>query len=160
MQIYHNFKPHRRKIVEFLHNHDEVFVLEELDDLVESEIKRIAFEEGVKVKIFGKPDAEAWIGEYSADKVASLSIKPGLVSLPSHQIKNTCEIPARPARMCPGCGLRSVFFAVKQALEDVDIKVADIGCHTLGFMPPYSNCCRRLFPCTEKPAASFCGIIL
>lgn len=130
----------RRKIVEFLRGHDEVFVLEELDDLVESEIKRIAFEEGVKVKIFGKPDAEAWIGEYSADKVAALLnlVWPGMVPMPKQQTKNTCEIPARPAQMCPGCGHRSAFFAVKQALEEVDIKVADIGCHTLGFMPPYN----------------------
>jgi indolepyruvate ferredoxin oxidoreductase alpha subunit len=130
----------RHRIIEFLSKHEEVFVLEELDDLIESEVKRIAFEEGIKVKIFGKPDAEAWIGEYSADKVAALlnQVWPGMISASRHQTNKTCEIPARPAQMCPGCGHRSAFFAVKQALAEHDIKVADIGCHTLGFMPPYN----------------------
>ncbi len=39
--------------------------------------------------------------------------------------------------MCPGCGHRSAFHAIGQALGAGDITVADIGCHTLGFLPPY-----------------------
>jgi len=48
------------------------------------------------------------------------------------------EVPPRPAQMCPGCGHRSAFFAIKKALEKEDVTVADIGCHTLGYMPPYN----------------------
>ncbi|MEJ2041522.1 MAG: thiamine pyrophosphate-dependent enzyme, partial [Desulfosarcinaceae bacterium] len=48
------------------------------------------------------------------------------------------EVPARPAQLCPGCGHRSAFYAIKQALADSDITVADIGCHTLGYLPPYN----------------------
>jgi indolepyruvate ferredoxin oxidoreductase alpha subunit len=44
---------------------------------------------------------------------------------------------ARPPQLCPGCGHRSAFHAIKQALSKEDISVADIGCHTLGFLPPY-----------------------
>jgi indolepyruvate ferredoxin oxidoreductase alpha subunit len=47
------------------------------------------------------------------------------------------RVPQRPAQMCPGCGHRSAFHAIKAALGDQDITVADIGCHTLGFLPPY-----------------------
>jgi indolepyruvate ferredoxin oxidoreductase alpha subunit len=39
--------------------------------------------------------------------------------------------------MCPGCGHRSAFYAIKKALDETDITVADIGCHTLGYLPPY-----------------------
>ena len=39
--------------------------------------------------------------------------------------------------MCPGCGHRSAFHAIKQALDANAITVADIGCHTLGYLPPY-----------------------
>jgi indolepyruvate ferredoxin oxidoreductase, alpha subunit len=47
-------------------------------------------------------------------------------------------VPVRPAQMCPGCGHRSAFHAIKQALPaDGTITVADIGCHTLGFQEPY-----------------------
>jgi indolepyruvate ferredoxin oxidoreductase alpha subunit len=45
--------------------------------------------------------------------------------------------PPRLAQLCPGCGHRSAFHAIKQALAETDITVADIGCHTLGFQPPY-----------------------
>jgi indolepyruvate ferredoxin oxidoreductase alpha subunit len=43
----------------------------------------------------------------------------------------------RPAQLCPGCGHRSAFHAIKKALAKDDITVADIGCHTLGHLPPY-----------------------
>jgi indolepyruvate ferredoxin oxidoreductase alpha subunit len=43
----------------------------------------------------------------------------------------------RPPQMCPGCGHRTAFHAVKQALGADDITVGDIGCHTLGFLEPY-----------------------
>jgi len=46
-------------------------------------------------------------------------------------------VPERPAQLCPGCGHRSAFFAIKKALGKEDVTVADIGCHTLGYMPPY-----------------------
>jgi len=40
--------------------------------------------------------------------------------------------------MCPGCGHRSAFYAIKQAIDREDITVADIGCHTLGALEPYN----------------------
>jgi indolepyruvate ferredoxin oxidoreductase alpha subunit len=46
-------------------------------------------------------------------------------------------VPPRPPQLCPGCGHRSAFHAVKKALAATDITVADIGCHSLGFLPPY-----------------------
>jgi indolepyruvate ferredoxin oxidoreductase alpha subunit len=39
--------------------------------------------------------------------------------------------------MCPGCGHRSAFYAIKKVLHASDISVADIGCHTLGYLEPY-----------------------
>lgn len=35
------------------------------------------------------------------------------------------------------CGHRSAFYAIKRALKDTDITVADIGCHTLGYLEPH-----------------------
>ncbi|MBU1107883.1 MAG: 4Fe-4S binding protein [Candidatus Riflebacteria bacterium] len=130
----------QKLIAEFLRNHEEVFVLEELDDIIEGEIKRLAFEQQIKVKIHGKTDIESWIGEYTADKVAVLlaAIWPEIAPKPAAAPDFSVAVPPRPAQMCPGCGHRSAFHAVKQALGDDDIKVADIGCHTLGFMPPYN----------------------
>ena len=127
-------------IADFLTSHEEVVILEELDDLMESEIKRLAFERQIKVKIHGKTDIESWVGEYTADKVAGLlaAVWPEMAAKPQPAPAFSVTVPPRPAQMCPGCGHRSAFHAVKQALAETDIKVADIGCHTLGVMPPYN----------------------
>ncbi len=50
----------------FLACHEEVKVLEELDDFLEQEIRALAQKRGLSVKILGKEDPEEWIGEYTA----------------------------------------------------------------------------------------------
>lgn len=127
-------------ISNFLARHTEVLILEELDDLVESDVKRIAYEQKINVKIHGKTDVESWVGEYTADKVADLlgKVWPEMIAAKTAPLSFQLPVPARPAQLCPGCGHRSAFYAIKQGLAENDIKVADIGCHTLGFMPPYN----------------------
>jgi indolepyruvate ferredoxin oxidoreductase alpha subunit len=129
----------RKAITEFLKKHEIVKVLEELDDFIEEKVKAIAFEEGIDVKIVGKVDIEDWIGEYTPEKVHSVLTKfaPELVK----NIKvptNTIRVLSRPPQLCPGCGHRPVFYILSKILREKDISVADIGCHTLGFLEPYN----------------------
>ncbi len=125
-------------ITAFLKSHQEVLVLEELDDLVEKEIKSRAYDLGLTARIIGKRDHRDWIGEYTPDKVRGIlhRIWPEMVPQPFTP-GPVSEAPERPPQMCPGCGHRSAFYAIKQALADTDITVAGIGCHTLGYLPPY-----------------------
>ncbi len=129
----------RRQVADFLRSHQRVKILEELDDLLECEIKALAFDEKINVDIVGKSDAGDWIGEYTPDKTAAVmgALWPDLVSPPADTTPPGAQAPERPPQLCPGCGHRSAFFAVKQALSTDDITVADIGCHTLGYLPPY-----------------------
>jgi indolepyruvate ferredoxin oxidoreductase alpha subunit len=124
-------------ILDFLKTHEEVFVLEELDNLMEMEVKALAYDAGLKTKIIGKADDPAWMGEYTPDKVRHLLHQawPDLVA--ATETLAPMAVPERPAQMCPGCGHRSAFHAIKAVLDDKDISVADIGCHTLGYLPPY-----------------------
>ncbi len=125
-------------VVDFLSGHDQVLVLEELDDILENQIKALAYDRELKVKIIGKTYDEDFIGEYTPDKTRAklASTWPGLLpELPDDH--GQIDVPGRPAQMCPGCGHRSAFVAVKKALAANDVTVADIGCHTLGYMPPY-----------------------
>lgn len=128
----------RRLILEFLHEHQEVKILEELDDFVEQAIKALAYEERVPSAIIGKHDIEDWIGEYTPDKVASILHKTWPDLVPDQQLQLATPMTPRPAQLCPGCGHRSAFYAVKKALASTDITVADIGCHSLGHFPPYA----------------------
>ena len=128
----------RRAIVEFLKSHEEVKILEELDDFIEQVVKSIAFEENINVRIIGKVDIDDWIGEYTPEKVASVLRKvwQDLVR-PIYPIKSKPRVIQRPPQLCPGCGHRPVFYVLSKILSNKDISVADIGCHTLGFLEPY-----------------------
>ena len=85
-------------------------------------------------------DAGDWVGEYTPDKVHAVlsGTWPELIrTVPVISGTDKAAVPRRPPQLCPGCGHRSAFHATKKALKDTDITVADIGCHTLGFLPPY-----------------------
>ncbi len=127
----------REGILSFVSSHDQVLVLEELDDILENQIKAMAYDQGLTTPIIGKTREADYVGEFTLDKtLEKLSITwPDLI--PPQPDFPGVEVPPRPAQMCPGCGHRSAFFAIKQALKAQDITVADIGCHTLGFLPPY-----------------------
>ena len=129
----------RRAVEAFLKDHEEVLVLEELDDIVEKEVKAIAWDSGARTAIKGKMDAEDFIGEYTPEKVEGIVRRTWPRIFREGPLKREPGVttPARPAQLCPGCGHRSAFRAVKRALDPSTITVADIGCHTLGFLPPY-----------------------
>lgn len=57
----------RNKIISFLTQHKEVKILEELDNILEKEIKTMAYDLGLSVRIYGKQDDEDWMGEYTPD---------------------------------------------------------------------------------------------
>ena len=132
--------PIPRKIVEaFVTSHDEVKILEELDNILEKDVKSLAYDAGLRTRILGKTDPEAWIGEYTADKVQDVlnDTWPDMLEARHPAAALPEVVLARPPQMCPGCGHRSAFHAIKKALSGQDITVADIGCHTLGYLPPY-----------------------
>ena len=132
--------PFPRKTVQaFLSSHDEVLVLEELDDVLETAVKALAFDGRISLTILGKQTAEDRVGEYTPDKVRDILHRTWPKIVPAGPAAGPLprQVPDRPAQMCPGCGHRSAFHAIRTALADTDITVADIGCHTLGFLPPY-----------------------
>ncbi|MBW1634952.1 MAG: indolepyruvate ferredoxin oxidoreductase subunit alpha [Deltaproteobacteria bacterium] len=129
-----------RTIIKFLKSHDEVKIVEELDDELERSIKAIAYDQHLTTRITGKSDIDDWIGEYTPDKVRQILKKtwPGLVADGKRLDPPSDDIPLRPPQMCPGCGHRSAFHAIGEVLAKEDITVADIGCHTLGYHKPYN----------------------
>ena len=150
----------RSLVKDFVARHKEVKVLEELDNILERDVKSIAYDEGLATRIKGKVDQEDWIGEYTADKVHTVlsATWPDLLPLEKTKAAQGTLAPARPAQLCPGCGHRSAFYAIKQALSATDITVADIGCHTLGYLPPYEM--GQLLMCMGASPAMGSGLAL
>jgi indolepyruvate ferredoxin oxidoreductase alpha subunit len=133
--------PPRDAIASFLETHDEVLVLEELDPILEDAVKAIAWERKAKVRLLGKRGDADRMGEYLPGRVAEMLHDIWPDDFPRGASRAVgAELPpvgARPPQLCPGCGHRSAFFAVKAALGPSDLTVADIGCHSLGYLPPY-----------------------
>jgi len=109
-------------IMQFASGVKELWVVEELDPFLETEIKAM----GYKVK--GK-EAIPILGELNPNKVATafkINNYPGI---------NEPEkgLPLRPPVLCPGCPHRGIFYN----LHKLELTVfGDIGCYTLGMMPP------------------------
>ena len=150
----------RRLLADFLQGHREVLVLEELDDVLEKEIRALAQSLGLATVITGKQDLEDWIGEYTPDRVAAKLDKawPDLLAPRPEPGRPRPAVPPRPPQLCPGCGHRSAFHAVKKALAAGDITVADIGCHSLGFLPPYEM--GQVLLCMGASTAAASGLAL
>jgi indolepyruvate ferredoxin oxidoreductase alpha subunit len=48
-------------------------------------------------------------------------------------------LPPRPPLFCLGCPHRSVFYVLKKLMKSDVVALGDIGCYTLGGLPPYSS---------------------
>lgn len=137
-------------IVDFLSTHKEVWVIEELDRVLEHEIKSIAYDHKLQTVIHSRKGSSELLGELHRDRIVALfrSTWPGPVLQKPHDGKffdaPSTTLPQAPfsfaqrqPQLCPGCGHRSAFFAAKGVLRETDIVVGDIGCLTLGALPPY-----------------------
>jgi indolepyruvate ferredoxin oxidoreductase alpha subunit len=122
---------------EFLRAHEEVYVMEELDRVLETELKALAYERGIACRILSRKGRHELMGEITAARASSMlsEVWPDLFSQ-VHELQASCA--PRTPQMCPGCGHRSAFHAIKNALPPGAVTVGDIGCHSLGFLPPYN----------------------
>ncbi len=112
-------------IRDFVASVDVCYVAEELDPVLERQIKAMGLD------VHGK-DILPLIGEYSA---AMLREKIGNeVAAPAFTGDST--IPVRPPVMCPGCSHRGVFYVLNKMKLNVS---GDIGCYSLGAMKPLDS---------------------
>lgn len=118
-----------RLIREFASKVDRLVVIEELDPVIEEEIKLMGIEcEGKSIF----PMA----GELCPETVRECAIAAGLSdgsSRPERIHLDGILLPPRPPVLCPGCPHRGVFVVIRKLKLVVN---GDIGCYTLGFLPP------------------------
>lgn len=111
------------KIRQFSAGLKTVYVIEELDDVIETHCKKIG------VSVIGK-DVFPRCGEFSQQLIAKC------LGAPAAKTKSLqTEIPVRPPVMCCGCPHRGLFYVLKR--EGVYVS-GDIGCYTLGASAPLS----------------------
>ncbi len=100
---------------------EKVYVLEELDDYIETHCRKNG------IDVIGK-EAFTLQGEYSQSMIAKV-----ILGTENENLKSDVNIVPRPPVLCAGCPHRGLFYALKQLNVTVS---GDIGCYTLGVTPP------------------------
>jgi indolepyruvate ferredoxin oxidoreductase, alpha subunit len=132
--------PHPKVLFQaFLRTVDKVLVVEELEPFLEEALKVGAQESGVNIPIAGKGQ-ELIPREFELDAVKvkrAVSRFFGVPYVPP-QVFSIPELPQRPPNLCPGCPHRATYFSIKQTFGQDAVYPTDIGCYTLGLLPPLS----------------------
>ena len=142
--------PHN-KVKEFLTGVDEVFIVEEVDPIIEKEVLACIGREKLDIVVHGKLDETFPIyHEFNSDIVADglnkvLNFKENCeINYSSSLEKLQADIPSRAPVLCAGCPHRAMYYGINLAIEELGLKpsdvifASDIGCYTLGINPPYN----------------------
>ncbi|WP_462315283.1 indolepyruvate ferredoxin oxidoreductase subunit alpha [Methanobrevibacter sp.] len=139
------------RVVEFLEDLDEVFIVEEVDPIIERDVFAAIGATNLDVIVHGKLDGtfplyhefnSDIVGE-GMDKVLNF-YEGGDVSYSSGLEKLQEDIPSRAPVLCAGCPHRAMYYGINLAIEELGLTpddvifASDIGCYTLGINPPYN----------------------
>ena len=122
---------------------ERVLIVEEGQPFVEDIVRGVADMPNVMGRLTGELPRT---GELNPDVVKkALGMKVGENFAP-------CEdVAPRPPALCQGCGHRDVYTALNEVLKEYDNPrvFGDIGCYTLGFLPPY----KAIHSCVDMGAS-------
>ena len=149
-----------RLILEFLRGCEKVLVVEEGEPFMEEKIKALAQEAHLTLPIRGKGEGlfsrlyefdPALVRQVMAAYFTVAYTPPAKLPL-----EDVPPLPARPPNLCAGCSHRATFYAVKKAAHGMDtICPTDIGCYSLGFLPPLAM--GDFMICMGASVSSSCG---
>ncbi len=129
----------------------QALIVEEGQPFIEDMVRGVANLENVHGKLDGTLPRT---GELNPDAVkkalAQLSITNSQLSI--NDGFAPCEdVVPRPPALCQGCGHRDVYAALNEVLKEYDNPrvFGDIGCYTLGFLPPF----RAIHSCVDMGAS-------
>ena len=123
---------------------DGILVVEDGQPFVEEQVRGLL---GPEYPVSGRLTGRLpRTGELTPDSVAAaLGLPGGAVHVAAHNLA------PRPPQLCQGCGHRDVYAALNQVLADYPTArvFGDIGCYTLGALPPF----RAIDSCVDMGAS-------
>jgi indolepyruvate ferredoxin oxidoreductase alpha subunit len=134
----------KKQLLQLIESCDEILVLEDGYPVVEEQLKGYL---GIGLKVRGRLDGTLQRdGELTPDKVRKAL---GLAVVSPYDVPEI--IVGRPPALCAGCGHRDVYDALNEVIKEYeDAKVfSDIGCYTLGALPPF----RAIDSCVDMGAS-------
>ena len=103
---------------------EELIIVEELDPFLELHIKSMGIDCHGEDIIPNQGELNSFI------------VKTAVEPESAAEVFEPVELPMRPPNMCAGCPHRGLFYGLSK-MKDVFVS-GDIGCYTLGFLPPLS----------------------
>ena len=141
----------QEKVAEFLSDLDEVFIVEEVDPIIEKDTLATIGSKKLDVIVHGKLDGTFPLyHEFNSDIVGEGFNKilkfdeSESTSYSSSLEKLSQDIPSRAPVLCAGCPHRAMYYGINKAIGELGLKAddvvfaSDIGCYTLGINPPYN----------------------
>ncbi|MCD6519890.1 MAG: indolepyruvate ferredoxin oxidoreductase subunit alpha [Anaerolineae bacterium] len=116
-------------VTSFAQQVERLIVVEELDPVIEEELRLLG------IACEGK-SIFPLVGELTPERIRKSAIAAGLLpteARPKRFSLSLPELPPRPPILCPGCPHRGIFTVLRKLKVVVN---GDIGCYTLGFLPP------------------------
>ena len=134
-----------------LDENKEVLIVEEGQPFIEDQVRGVADLPDVHGKLDGTLPRT---GELTPDivKQALSSLSPHVSHLSPLETFDPCtDVAPRPPALCQGCGHRDVYAALNEVLKEYENPrvFGDIGCYTLGFLPPF----RAIHSCVDMGAS-------
>ena len=121
---------------------ERVLIVEEGQPFIEEQVRGVSDSAAILGRLTGQLPRT---GELTPDIVAqALGIDVRQAAMPD-------VVAARPPQLCQGCGHRDVYAALNEVLREFDHPrvFGDIGCYTLGFLPPF----RAIHSCVDMGAS-------
>ena len=133
-----------KRFIELAEQHDRLLIIEELEPFIEKIIHQEVAKVQSKIKYYGKFDGlTSFEGELTTEKLLGfMSNVLGLEYTPPKELPKSAEdlLRIRPPVLCAGCPHRSTYVAVEKALKkDNAVYCNDIGCYSLGVLPPHDK---------------------
>ena len=160
LRVGYSYPMPEKIIKDFLKSCEKVLIIEEGEPYMEEQIKAFAQEEALTLPIRGKAkDLFTRLYEFNPAQVRENIAK--FFDVPytpakTADLSDVPDVPQRPPNLCAGCSHRATYYAVKKAAEGLGtIYPTDIGCYTLGVLPPLSTADFLL--CMGSSVGTGCG---
>ena len=133
----------KRLVRQLLDSCEKVLVVEEGQPFIEEQVRGVFDSQNILGRLTGELPRT---GELTPDvviKALDIDSQPSTL--------NSQLVVARPPQLCQGCGHRDVYTALNEVLKEYENPrvFGDIGCYTLGFLPPY----KAIHSCVDMGAS-------
>ncbi|MBR0274435.1 MAG: indolepyruvate ferredoxin oxidoreductase [Bacteroidaceae bacterium] len=143
----------KRLVRQLLDSCEKVLVVEEGQPFIEEQVRGVFESQNILGRLTGELPRT---GELTPDCVMRAIDDLGMMNDEYKEQSSIINqqssiIVARPPQLCQGCGHRDVYTALNEVLKEYENPrvFGDIGCYTLGFLPPY----KAIHSCVDMGAS-------